>query len=442
MVYHIKYLFSVLIIFLTILFYSCKTSGPGLFRKKSPHDQYSERITNAGLKTSALGGLWFRVAEQSIASPLTVIVPYKERGYFSADQPSASGLRFSALRGQKIMIAIERNPTTNFTLYLDLWKFSETKTQLEPVASADTSTYLIQHEVEENSDYILRLQPELLSSGEYTLSVIISPSLAYPIKATGKNHIRSFWGADRDGGTRRHEGIDLFAKFRTPVIAAAIGTITRVDETQIGGKVVWLRPLDKDYTLYYAHLDSQLVKNGQLVQTGDTIGLMGNTGNAQTTSPHLHFGVYTNSGPVDPLHFVIPVENPEKITGSSSLIGKLARTGKTTSIMYDQPGGKMITETKIPNNTVIQVRAATADWYKISLPDGKKGFINNSQVHDIDKSLREYILKGELFLYEKPDSLAPKKTSIPSGKTVNLLGLFEGYSFISTSENIKGWIRK
>ena len=63
--------------------------------------------------------------------------------------------------------------------------------------------------------------------------------------------------------------------------------------------------------LYYAHLDRQLVQPGQHVRPGDTLGLVGNTGNARTTVPHLHFGIYQSGrGAVDPwpyLHRADPV---------------------------------------------------------------------------------------------------------------------------------------
>ncbi|NLG63534.1 MAG: M23 family metallopeptidase, partial [Candidatus Cloacimonetes bacterium] len=66
----------------------------------------------------------------------------------------------------------------------------------------------------------------------------------------------------------------------------------------IGGKVIWMRPDGEDVELYYAHLDRQDVRPGERVRAGDQIGLVGNTGNARGTSPHLHFGVYRNGGRV------------------------------------------------------------------------------------------------------------------------------------------------
>src|SRR5690606_5480939 len=77
-----------------------------------------------------------------------------------------------------------------------------------------------------------------------------------------------------------------------PVLAATDGVILSVRHTPIGGKVIWMRPDGEDVELYYAHLDRQDVRPGERVRAGDQIGLVGNTGNARGTSPHLHFGVY------------------------------------------------------------------------------------------------------------------------------------------------------
>lgn len=432
------------LIFLSIIgFYSCKTSGPGIFGKKSPHEQYGDRLTSAGLRSTVLGTSWFRIAESSISSPLSVTVPYQETGYFAADRPAAAGYRFSAIRGQTLSITVQRNPRSGFTIYVDLWKAGDVNKPPKHIASADTSSYTIQHEVEDNSNYLLRIQPELLGSGEYTITITAGPSLAYPIKAQGKDHIKSFWGADRDGGLRKHEGIDLFAPLRTPVLAAATGKVTRVDETPIGGKVVWLRPEEKKYTLYYAHLDSQMVKDGQSVTIGDTIGLMGNTGNARSTAPHLHFGIYAFGGPVDPLPFVDPREKiPAKISASSALLGKMGRSNNSAASIFSEPIQNSVGKITIPPHTIVMIEAATSTLYKVSLPDGRQGYIKNNLIDELNKPIRKFNVKASTSVFDKPDTIAAKKASIASGETVDILANFDSYYFISTPDKITGWIKK
>ena len=133
--------------------------------------------------------------------------------------------------------------------------------------------------------------------------------LAFPV-ASKKANVGSFWGASREGGKRRHDGIDIFARKGTPVVAIADGVIGMVRTTPKGGKTVWLQKEGRAWSVYYAHLDKQLVTPGQFVKKGDVIGTVGNTGNARTTPSHLHFGIYTRRGAVDPLPYV---KNLEKV---------------------------------------------------------------------------------------------------------------------------------
>ena len=83
------------------------------------------------------------------------------------------------------------------------------------------------------------------------------------------------------------------------------GFARKVDNA-LGGKTVFISNPKRQFSLYYAHLDSQTVTNGQYVHQGDTVGFIGNTGNARGTVPHLHFGIYTQYGAINPLAFIQP----------------------------------------------------------------------------------------------------------------------------------------
>lgn len=128
-------------------------------------------------------------------------------------------------------------------------------------------------------------------------------AVVFPVAGTA-SRIRDKWGASRDGGSRTHKGIDIHARKGTPVLALADGTITTRAHMPIGGNTLWLRPKGQAWTAYYAHLDKQLVREGQQVHKGQVIGTVGNTGNARTTPPHLHFGVKRNNHWVNPLPYV------------------------------------------------------------------------------------------------------------------------------------------
>ena len=98
------------------------------------------------------------------------------------------------------------------------------------------------------------------------------------------------WGYPRGGGSRFHEGNDLFASRGTEVRAPVSGKVVQ-KQGNIGGNQVNLSGSDGIVYLN-SHLDSY-GKSGQ-VNAGDVIGYIGTTGNARGSSPHLHFGMYYN----------------------------------------------------------------------------------------------------------------------------------------------------
>lgn len=117
-------------------------------------------------------------------------------------------------------------------------------------------------------------------------------AMVVPVEGLATRSLVSTWHAPRSGG-RRHEGADLFAKKGTPVLSAVNGQVWRIGEDSLGGHVVWV--LGEGRTLYYyAHLDgfAEGLEVGDHVKRGTTLGFVGNTGNARTTPPHLHFGMY------------------------------------------------------------------------------------------------------------------------------------------------------
>ncbi len=112
----------------------------------------------------------------------------------------------------------------------------------------------------------------------------------FPVSGRTRRNIISGFGDPRGGGTRLHEGIDIDAALGTPVRAVADGIVTKVKEGGNGGKQVWVEDKKRGYTYYYAHLNSQSVRQGERVRPGTELGTVGKTGNAR--SPHLHFGIY------------------------------------------------------------------------------------------------------------------------------------------------------
>lgn len=132
----------------------------------------------------------------------------------------------------------------------------------------------------------------------------VPDSLPVPVAGVRASRLSDTWGAPRGNG-RSHEGIDIFARRNTPIRSTTEGVIVSTANNRLGGKVVVvLGP--GGHRHYYAHLEQRgRYVNGDWVRAGDTIGFVGNTGNARTTPPHLHYGIYTPSGPINPYPLLI-----------------------------------------------------------------------------------------------------------------------------------------
>ena len=95
-----------------------------------------------------------------------------------------------------------------------------------------------------------------------------------------------------------HDGVDIIAPAGTPVLAPARGRVVFAGRMGDGAEVVVLAHDDGLVSLY-AHLDEPSVKAGDLVVAGARLGGEGLTG--LTTGYHLHWAVYQNGQPIDPL---------------------------------------------------------------------------------------------------------------------------------------------
>lgn len=115
--------------------------------------------------------------------------------------------------------------------------------------------------------------------------------LRHPVDGVRVAQVADTWGALRDGG-RGHEGQDLFAPTGTPVRSATHGFVWRIGERARGGLTVTVIG-GGGRRYYYAHLSAYGdIREGQKVTPETVLGYVGNSGNATSTPPHLHFGVY------------------------------------------------------------------------------------------------------------------------------------------------------
>jgi murein DD-endopeptidase MepM/ murein hydrolase activator NlpD len=360
---------SLLLAFLS----ACNATVKGIFAERTAREKYEDKIEKI---ESPEVVAWKKQGEKVLQDPLIVPAPYAESGIFVGDSSDANAFLITAGPGQKINVSLSPLPGNIFTAFLELWDagYSTSPKLLE---AADTLQNRIEFSAPNGGNFIVRMQPKLASRGRFELKIALNPILGFPIASTVKSNIGSLWGDPRDAGARKHEGIDIFAKKGSPVVAVTDGFINRADEGGIGGKVIWFRPEGEDFSVYYAHLDTQYVSSGEKVVKGQVIGTVGNTGNAQFTPAHLHFGIYTGFGAVNPLGFVQTIKEPTIV--SSKKINELYKTNPKTKV-YPSPEKKNAIILHQP--LTLKTLSASNQFYRVILSDGRRAFVAANELSD------------------------------------------------------------
>ena len=426
-------------------------------RELTPHEGYVASLREAGLDGTALGRDWIRASDEALRSPVPVPLPYREEGFLTADAPSAVGLKLALRRGQVLTVKTSFDAGQSARVFLDLFRIPEQATDpLRPIARVDSLPDGMVYEPYRDGEYLLRLQPELLRGGRYQVVLSLDPALSFPVDGHGPADIGSVFGDSRDGGGRSHAGVDIFAPRGTPALAAAPGEVTRVETTNLGGLVVWVRDDKRGQNLYYAHLSEQLVTPGTMVSTGDTLGLVGNTGNARTTPPHLHFGVYVRGarrgdpstvdgvrGAQDPVPYLVrpraPMPNLPATPERLGTWGRISAAGDGTPLL-SRPVAASDTLARLNRDTPVRLMAGTAGWWRVRLPDGRLGWLAASATEPAQEALREAVLARGTSVRSAPTPGAPLVQPLESPTSMSVLGEFAGYLWVREAGGQAGWV--
>lgn len=406
----------------------------------TPREQYEAALDAAGLGASIAVRDWRAAGLRARDSALALSAPFREAGYLAPDRADARGYLIQVRRGQRLSARFGVRGARAARLFADLYEVPEVgEAAFEHLASADSGMAEIEHEIRRDGAVVLVLQPELLSGGRYEIEVALEPTLSFPVSGHDADAIQSRFGADRDAGRRRHEGVDIFAPRGTPVVAAAAGLATWVGTNELGGNVVMVRDRGRGEGHYYAHLDTQLVTEGTIVSIGDTLGRVGNTGNARTTPTHLHFGIYARGrGAIDPVPYLVP---PDSVAGPPSVdleqLGEWMRVGSAGAELVPAPGADGGSE--LAGGTVVRVVAATGLWYRAELPDGAAGYIAARRL--VPAEPLATAAAGAIVL-ERPDSLAIVVDTTDESARARVLGRYLAYDFVRLDDGTPGWISR
>jgi putative cell wall-binding protein len=145
------------------------------------------------------------------------------------------------------------------------------------------------------------------------------PSTPGPLKTPmtfpviGKVSYTDTFGAPRDGGARAHEGTDIMGSKMQQLVAAVDGTVTQLTIPQPSYGYMLVITGDDGWSYHYLHINNDTpgtddgqatldqvfapgLKKGDRVNAGQFVAYMGDSGNAESTGPHLHFELHDPSG--------------------------------------------------------------------------------------------------------------------------------------------------
>lgn len=422
---------------------ACTGVGPtaNLFKPSSPHEQYGQSLKEAKLDRTALGLDWLAAGERALRDSLKITIPYRESGYFSANKAFAVGYRLDAQRGDRFLIKVETQGVKQAQVFIDVFSLDD-RNRLSLTAASKADTNVLTWEPRKTQSYLIRIQPELLRSGSYTINVTREPALAFPVKGRDSRQISSYFGAVRDGGRRRHEGVDIFAPKGTPALASVDGIITGVGTNTLGGNVAFLTDNDRNIRLYYAHLDRWNVSNGQHVSVGDTVGFVGNTGNARTTGPHLHFGIYGfTDGATDPLPYIRLGRGPAKQTLLPlSRLGDTIRVSALKSAVRLAPHSDSPVLRELPKSSALTIVGGTEAWLRVELPDGLTGYIPSVTTEAQKRPLYRLTLSNPQPLLEIANLQAGAMKMLPTGSAIDVLATTNSFQLVRSLDGKTGWL--
>lgn len=325
--------------------------------------------------------IWEARVEKALRDSLEIELPYSESGELKPRSFNIYSYDTYLMPGE-VLEATMITDSNSTLIFSSLYKRIPGETRgFEEITTGESQQKYLKFEIEEKGLYKLILQPEIEAHTAFNIQIEKSPAYLFPVVNGDNSDIGSYWGDIRDGGSRNHQGIDIFAEKGTPVIAATSGRVGFTGEKGLGGKQVWLRDSKRRLSLYYAHLDS--IKPGlKRVQAGDTLGFVGNTGNARTTPPHLHFGIYKRRyGALDPLGFVYQTEELEKSPEQQIEIASRLIVQSKKANFRNKPASSNSEILKTGKfGELLQVQGKSADWFHVRDSLDRSMFIHESLV--------------------------------------------------------------
>ena len=402
---------------------------------RTARERLLDQWAAVGFDSTAYGRRWLAAGDSALAAPQPTQLPLALRAYFGGE-PAATAWGFRVAAGQSLPIEVTATLLDGEPL-VELYRRDRgpDSTRLVFLRTLTLGADTLAADAESDRELLLRVEATPLAQGNVRVRIGTSPALGvFPVEGAGLREVQSRWGASRDGGRRRHEGIDIFRPRGTPLLAAGPGVVTRVRERGLGGRQVWLRLSGAPVSLYYAHLDEWRVAAGARVSAGDTLGTLGNSGNARTTPPHLHFGIYTRGGAIDPLPFVTAAEVAPRPLGA-----ELTRDAPARLTRAAGSGGM-----RLPAKLFARPLATANAQTYVSLPDGTLRSIATALLEPATEPTSRERLGAGVPLLASPTTGAPAIDSLAAGEVVQVLAKAGPGNtttrYVQTSAGRRGWL--
>lgn len=131
-------------------------------------------------------------------------------------------------------------------------------------------------------------------------------NITWPLES--HTRLRKTWYADRDKGTRRHMGTDIWAKEDTEIYSCTDGVVTFIGSgDKMGNAVIVEDAYGYEYHYYHMVRITDFLQEGDSVKAGELVGHVGNTGNS--SRDHLHLTIIAPDGYyINPYPYLEPIE--------------------------------------------------------------------------------------------------------------------------------------
>ncbi|MBF0343599.1 MAG: M23 family metallopeptidase [Nitrospirae bacterium] len=274
--------------------------------------------------------LRFKKFIRHLFTPITIlIIPHSNEKTYRMKLPSVGIVTLVAIwisfTGYMVSVGVKTKEYNDIKLKADYYynQFSELHTTMDSLKKAEVQFKKL-FAFKSKEDVFNNLETD--DSGSIDME-LLKKQIEKSVKGVGEikeylNKQKSFYNATphgypvstsnissefgwrihpKTGRSEFHSGLDLAVSSGTPVRATADGIVSFAERSGGSGNLVVIEH-GFGYTTCYAHNKEILVKVGQRVKRGDVISYVGSTGNS--TGPHVHYEVWKNNNPVDPMTFL------------------------------------------------------------------------------------------------------------------------------------------